>query len=204
MNGAMGAMGAPPTMSEFGTFVDAYYRRFAQILESFDKAPMERALTIFQDVAAANGTLWVAGNGGSAAISDHTVCDVTKGTHVEDGQPIRSISLASNVPMITAIGNDIHYDQIFREQLVYYLQAGDAVLLVSSSGNSPNVVEACKYALSRSVPTIAFVGFQGGELKRLADCVIHIEVDNYGIAEDTHQSLIHVLTQYIKQQREQA
>jgi len=106
--------------------------------------------------------------------------------------------------MITAIGNDISYDEIFRQQLVYYLQPGDALLLVSSSGNSPNVVNACKYAKERGAPTIAFVGFKGGELKRLADCVIHVEIDNYGIAEDTHQSLMHVLTQFLKSKRDSA
>ena len=81
------------------------------------------------------------------------------------GNPgVRSVSLASNVPMITAIGNAISYEQIFRQQLIYYLQPGDAVLLVSSSGNSPNVIEACKYANEQGIPTIAFVGFQGGEV----------------------------------------
>jgi len=190
-------------MHEFRAFVDDYYKRFAEILASFDKAPLERVLEIFEDVSAAKGTLWVAGNGGSAAISDHTVCDTSKGTYVEGHEPIRSVSLSSNGPMITAIGNDISYEQIFAEQLKYYLQPGDAVLLVSSSGNSPNLVEACKYAQSKGVPTIAFVGFKGGALKSMADCVIHIEIENYGISEDTHQSLMHVLTQYIQQRREQ-
>jgi phosphoheptose isomerase len=103
--------------------------------------------------------------------------------------------------MITAIGNDIGYEQIFRQQLQYYLGPKDAVLLVSSSGNSPNVVAACEYAKDRGVPTIAFVGFRGGKLKEIADHVVHVEIDNYGIAEDTHQSVMHVLTQYIKSQR---
>jgi phosphoheptose isomerase len=86
---------------------------------------------------------------------------------------------------------------------MYLLQPGDAVLLVSSSGNSPNVVNACKYAKDRGVPTIAFVGFKGGELARMADHVVWIPIENYGIAEDTHQSLIHVMTQYIMAEREE-
>lgn len=190
-------------MSDFRSFVDDYYARFAQILESFDKAPLDGILEVFEEVGARGGTLWVAGNGGSAAISDHLVCDTSKGTHVESHPPIRSVSLASNGPMMTAIGNDIAYDQIFRQQLVYYVQPGDALLLISSSGNSPNVVEACHYARERGIPTIAFVGFKGGKLKELADHVVHIEIENYGIAEDTHQSLMHCLTQYIKHKREQ-
>jgi phosphoheptose isomerase len=191
-------------MEDFQRFVTGYYEKFAEQLLSFDKGTLPGILNVMMDVAERGGTLWVAGNGGSAAISDHTVCDVSKGTHAESHPPIRSASLASNGPMLTAIGNDIAYDQVFRKQLEYYLQPGDAVLLVSSSGNSPNVVEACRYAKQVGVPTIAFVGFKGGELKSLADHVVHIEIENYGIAEDTHQSLIHVLTQYLAAARKPA
>lgn len=183
---------------DFGTFVDEYYRRFAEALMTFDKAPMREVLDVFDRVTDAGGTVWVAGNGGSAAIADHTVCDCTKGTHVEGHRPLRTISLASNVPMLTALGNDISYDAVFSEQLKYYLVEGDALLVVSSSGNSPNVVNACRYANDMGVPTVAFVGFKGGTLKDIAQHVVHIAVDNYGIVEDTHQSLIHCITQYLK------
>lgn len=191
-------------MTDFGDFIDDYYGRFEAALRAFDKAPMEEILALFERVIAAEGTVWVAGNGGSAAISDHTVCDTSKGTHVEGRPPIRSISLASNGPMLTALANDISYDQVFKQQLVYYLKPEDAVLLVSSSGNSPNVVEACRYANARGVPTIAFVGFEGGKLKELATHVVWVPVSNYGIVEDTHQSLIHCITQFMKARAESA
>lgn len=186
------------TADSFETFVTGYYQRFAEALSAFDKAPMQEVLDIFDRVTAAGGTIWVAGNGGSAAIADHTVCDCSKGTYVEGHAPLKTISLASNVPMLTALGNDISYDAVFSEQLKYYLTDKDALLVVSSSGNSPNVVNACEYANSQGVPTIAFVGFKGGKLKEIANHVVHVEVDNYGIVEDTHQSLIHCLTQYLK------
>ena len=104
--------------------------------------------------------------------------------------------------MLTALANDISYDAVFSEQLKYYLTDKDAVLVVSSSGNSPNVVNACAYAKDQGVPTIAFVGFKGGKLAEIADTVVHIAVDNYGIVEDTHQSLIHMLTQYMRARNE--
>jgi phosphoheptose isomerase len=188
-------------MNDFQRFVAGYYARFIETLQSFDRSELDAILGVLLRLAEGGGTLWVAGNGGSAAIADHTACDVSKGTHREGQPPLRSISLASNGPMLTAIGNDIAFDQIFRRQLELYLQPGDAVMLVSSSGNSPNVVEACRYANTRGIPTIAFVGFDGGELKRLADHAIHVEIDNYGISEDIHQSLMHVLSQYIASQR---
>lgn len=187
---------------DFQTFTAEYYRRFADTLLSFDKAPLTDILAVFDTVTAQGGTVYVAGNGGSAAIANHTICDCSKGTHVDGHPPLRTVSLAANVPMITALANDISYDAVFSEQLKYYLTARDAVLLVSSSGNSPNVVEACKYANAQGVPTIAFVGFKGGKLGELARHVVHIEVENYGIVEDAHQSLIHVLTQYMRARKE--
>jgi phosphoheptose isomerase len=191
-----------PAEPDLKAFVDAYYERFASILREFDKQPISDVLEVLDRVAEREGTIWIAGNGGSAAISDHTVCDASKGTHVEGSLPIRSVSLASNGPMLTALANDIAYESVFSEQLKYYLREGDAVLLVSSSGNSPNVVEACRYANGRGVPTIAFVGFKRGKLAELATHVIWVPIENYGIVEDTHQSIIHVLTQFIRARNE--
>lgn len=180
------------------TFVNDYYRRFSETLLAFDKGPLQDVLEVFDTVTGQGGTVWVAGNGGSAAIANHTICDCSKGTHVDGTPPFRTMSLAANVPMLTAIANDISYDAVFSEPLKYYLTDKDALLVVSSSGNSPNVVKACEYANAQGVPTIAFVGFKGGKLKELARHVVHVEIENYGIVEDTHQSLIHVLTQYMR------
>lgn len=183
-------------------FVSDYYARFSAALAAFDKAPLARVLGVVDEVTDRGGTLWVAGNGGSASISDHTTCDTTKGTHVPGQPPIRSLSLAANNAMLTALANDVSYEEVFSRQLEYYLRPGDAVLLVSSSGNSPNVVRACEYANARGAPTIAFVGFSGGRLRTLAQHCVWVPVDNYGIVEDTHQSLIHVLTQYLRARAE--
>lgn len=185
-------------MNDLSGFLGSYYERFAKTLMEFDKSPLTDVLAVFDKVTAAGGTVWIAGNGGSASIADHTVCDCSKGTHVEGHAPFRTISLASNIAMLTALGNDISYDDVFSEQLKYYLKDEDALLVVSSSGNSPNVVKAVERANAAGVPTIAFVGFKGGKLKEIAQHVVHIEVENYGIVEDTHQSLIHALTQYMK------
>ena len=182
---------------DFMEFVEDYYQQYIRVLNAFDKSSLEPVLDTFLDVRDNGGTLWVAGNGGSAAIGDHTVCDVTKGTHTEGQPTIKSISLTSNTAMLTALGNDLDYEQVFSQQLKYYLGKNDALLLVSSSGNSPNVVKACEYANSRGVPTIAFVGFKGGKLRDIAKHCVWIPIENYGMAEDAHQSLMHVTTQYI-------
>jgi D-sedoheptulose 7-phosphate isomerase len=191
-------------MDDFSRFVDDYYARFTAVLQRIDAGTLQRIMDVFRHVARRGGTIWVAGNGGSAAIADHTACDMTKGTYSEGALPVRCVSLGANGPLLTAIANDVRYDQVFRHQLVLYLQPRDAVLVVSASGNSPNVVEACRYAKEQGVPTIAFVGFAGGELARQADHVVWIQMDNYGIVEDAHQSVMHVLTQYMRTHPEPA
>lgn len=185
---------------EFQEFVADYYRRFSDALLTFDKGPMSGVLSVIERVLRSDGILWVAGNGGSAAIANHTCCDMTKGTHTEGCQILRCQSLAANVPILTAIGNDIGYEQTFSKQVEYYVRENDALLLVSSSGNSPNVVNACQLANDLGIETIAFVGFRGGKLKEMAKHCVWIPVDNYGIVEDAHQSLIHVISQYMKAQ----
>ena len=182
---------------DFMEFVEDYYQQYIRVLNSFDKRSLEPVLDVFLNVRDNNGILWVAGNGGSAAIGDHTVCDITKGTYREDQPTLKSVSLTANAAMLTALGNDISYEDVFSQQLKYYLGKNDALLVVSSSGNSPNVVKACEYANSRGIPTIAFVGFKGGRLRDIAKHSVWIPIENYGMAEDAHQSLMHVTTQYI-------
>ena len=185
-------------MSDLNAFIQSYYTRFAEELAAFDKGPIADVLAVFDQVTAAGGTLWLAGNGGSAAAVDHAVCDISKGTFVEGQTPMRTVALTSNLSILTALGNDISYDDVFSEQLKYYFKQGDALLVISSSGNSPNVVKAVEFANAAGAETIAFVGFKGGKLKEIAKTVVHVDVDNYGIVEDVHMSLIHVLTQYMK------
>jgi len=189
------------SIESFDDFVTSYYQRFTQALQDMDMAPLNDVLDVFEKVSESGGTLWTAGNGGSAAMADHAVCDISKGTYVEGKAPLRTVALTSNGPIVTALGNDISYDDVFSEQLKYYLKKGDAVLFISSSGNSANVVKACEYANAQGVTTIAFVGFKGGKLGEIATHTLHVANDNYGIVEDAHMSFIHVLTQYMKARR---
>jgi phosphoheptose isomerase len=184
-------------MLEFEEFAADYYKSFAAAVAAFDTSALADVLAVFDRVTAAGGIIWIAGNGGSAGIADHSVCDVAKGTFVPGATPCRMVSLSANGPLLTALGNDISYDYVYSEPLKYYLTERDALLVVSSSGNSPNVVKAVQYAKAQGVPTMAFVGFKGGKLKEIADTVIHVDIQNYGIVEDMHQSIIHMLTQYM-------
>lgn len=183
--------------ASFDDFVTDYYQNFAKAVLDFDKGPLADVLAVFDAVAEAGGTIWLAGNGGSAAIADHSVCDISKGTFAPGRKPVRAVSLSADGPLLTALGNDLSYDDVYAEPLKYYLTEKDALLVVSSSGNSENVVRAVEAANEKGVPTIAFTGFSGGRLKSIAKHTIHIPVQNYGIVEDIHQSIIHVITQFI-------
>jgi phosphoheptose isomerase len=111
----------------------------------------------------------------------------------------RIVSLSTTVEMITAIGNDLSYDEVFVYQLRSLARPGDALITISSSGNSENIVRAALWARDNGIPVIAMTGFSGGRSATIADVNLHVKADNYGVIEDTHQSLMHILAQYARQ-----
>lgn len=183
----------------FAEFFRAYKKSFQEAVETWDEAALERIARVLAEVRDRGGTVLIAGNGGSAAIANHTECDASKGTFHDAEAPLFSRSLSANPSVITAIGNDVGFKSIFERQVDYYGRKGDALLLVSSSGSSPNVVEACVTAKKKGMVTIALVGFAGGALKDLADHCLYVPFHNYGIVEDLHQASVHVITQYLKE-----
>ena len=136
-------------------------------------------------------TVYVGGNGGSAAIANHLCCDFMKGSG------IKTVSLSSNVPLITAIGNDYGYQQVLAKQLGYLGCSGDVVILISSSGQSANIKQAVIEAKSKGIKIIGLSGFDGGYLADNSDISLHVNYDNYGIVEDVHQMLMHSLAQSV-------
>jgi phosphoheptose isomerase len=181
----------------FQEFFKRYQQAFVAAVQSWDGAALEEIAAVFARARDGGGCILVAGNGGSAAIANHLECDASKGTHHEHAAPLNTRSLAANPSMLLALGNDIGFESVFDRQVEYFAREGDVVLLISSSGNSPNVVNACLAAKKRGLTTVAFVGFKGGKLKELADHTLHVPVENYGISEDMHQASMHVITQFL-------
>jgi phosphoheptose isomerase len=142
--------------------------------------------------------LFVCGNGGSAAIAEHLSCDHNKGVCTDTNLYPFIISLGSNVSLITAIANDIGYEEIFSKQVEWFGTARAGLLVISSSGNSPNIVNALKAAKRASMSTMAMVGFDGGAAKDLASVCVHVKSNNYGVVEDCHQILMHSIAQSIR------
>ena len=179
-------------------FLLGYTSEITKGFESIDLNQLELIQNVMDATIKNGNTIFSCGNGGSSAISDHFVCDFLKGTATDTKiQPIIH-SFTSNTPTLTAVANDISYDEIFSFQVEKYATNQDLLICISSSGQSPNIIRAISQAKEMGIKTISFVGFSGGKAKEMSDYCIHIDSNNYGIVEDVHQSLMHMLAQYIR------
>ncbi len=142
--------------------------------------------------------IFVAGNGGSAGTSNHFCCDFGKNAVKGDTNRPKIISLSANIEVLTALGNDFCYADVFTQQLKNLMNDKDTVLLISASGNSPNVVTAAEYAKSRGGKVIGLTGFEGGKLKELSDVAINIPSTSYEKIEDLHMMITHIIVCYFK------
>lgn len=152
---------------------------------------IENAIVNFRDI-------FVCGNGGSAAISEHMSCDHSKGIATNTALFPKVHSLTSNMSLLTALANDIGYEEIFASQLALQGKKDDVLIVISSSGNSPNIIRALEVANALQMKTISFTGFDGGKAYDLAEINLHVPINNYGIVEDCHQILMHIIAQHIR------
>jgi phosphoheptose isomerase len=182
-----------------GGYFTGYRDAMARAWETVDPAAFERAAAMIDTAIRGRRMIYACGNGGSAAISGHLLCDFLKGIQTDTPLRPRVVSLASHLELITAIANDIDYAEVFAYQLKTMAAAGDVLLTISSSGNSENIVRAIDWARGNGVGTIAMTGFAGGRSATLADINLHVAAENYGIVEDIHQSMMHALAQYLRQ-----
>tara|TARA_R110000796_G_scaffold165747_1_gene282595 strand:+ start:1293 stop:1913 length:621 start_codon:yes stop_codon:yes gene_type:complete len=185
--------------TDIGAFAEAYFQASQAAQASVDRVALAKAGALLAGAYAARKTVYVCGNGGSAAISNHLVCDHLKGGQTDTGLRPRVVSLSATIETITAVANDISYDEVFVYQLRTLADPGDVLISISSSGDSENVVRACEWAKANDLAVIAMTGFAGGRTQGLADVNLHVAGDNYGVVEDTHQALMHILAQFIRQ-----
>jgi D-sedoheptulose 7-phosphate isomerase len=184
-------------LESIGAHVRGYADALSSALLSVDWHQVDLAVAEIESVRMRRSRLWVAGNGGSAAIADHLLCDWVKGTFTASQAPIHVHSLVSNTALLTACANDFGYEASFARQIEMRAQPGDVLICISSSGNSANILAALRKASSMGLKTIALTGFGGGESVRLADISLHVPAHNYGVVEDCHQILMHNIAQYI-------
>jgi phosphoheptose isomerase len=183
------------------TYFSAYTEETARAANSVDLVAVAHAAAILLEAYTCGATVFSCGNGGSASIANHLQCDHVKNVRKSTDLTPRVMSLSNNVELLTAIANDLAYEEIFAYQLQAQSQPGDVLMAVSSSGRSPNIVRALEWARDHRLRTIALTGFDGGDAKTVAEVGIHVDGRNYGIIEDLHQGIMHALAQYIRQSR---
>lgn len=174
--------------------VEAYVTSLRSALRDLSRADVARTVQVVFDAWRDHRKLLVAGNGGSAATASHAVNDLCKATLTPGWPRLRALSLSDNVPLMTAWANDESYDRCFLEPLVTWADPGDVFLAISTSGNSPNIVEAAREARSLGVRVVGFTGRTGGALAELCDVAVHVPDDHIGRQEDVHHLLNHVVT----------
>jgi phosphoheptose isomerase len=175
-----------------------YRKMLNEALDTVDMEWLEMMKEEILRMAKDGHPLLVCGNGGSAAIAEHMSCDHTKGICMDTELSPFIISLSSNIALTSAISNDINYHEIFSKQIEWFNAPNAGVLVISSSGNSPNILKALLAAKKRNMTTMALLGFNGGAAKDLAHIPVHVNYNNYGVVEDCHQIIMHSIAQHIR------
>jgi phosphoheptose isomerase len=183
------------------SYFDAYAEEISRAAKTIDPAMLDRAAAILLEAYTRGARIFSCGNGGSASIANHMQCDHVKGVRTTTDLTPHVLSLSTNVELLTAIANDMGYENVFVYQLQSHSGPGDVLMAVSSSGRSANIVRALTWARDNGLHTIAVTGFEGGAAKSEAEVSIHVDCANYGVIEDLHQAIMHALAQYIRQSR---
>ena len=179
-------------------FIESYVGFFAKTLGDVPCDDIAAVVATLVGAYQRNARIFIAGNGGSAALASHLACDLEKTT--SGSQPrlaprrLRAVSLNDNMATLTAWANDEGFDVVFAEQLRGHADPGDLLVVISASGNSPNIVAALETAAALGLGSVALLGFDGGRALELADQVLHVPVKDYGVVEGVHGVLTHVIT----------
>ena len=173
--------------------IKSYHADFAKIFADFDLVALSTAAELVAGRYAAGKQIFTAGNGGSAALAIHLAADFGKNVAGLNDKHPRILSLCCNSAAITAVGNDCGYENTFSFQLRNLMNSGDLVILISASGNSPNIVEAAKFAKADGAAVLGLTGFSGGKLKELADVCLHVPCNVYELVEDAHSFFCHAI-----------
>jgi D-sedoheptulose 7-phosphate isomerase len=180
-----------------------YLRQFEDVLRQVDLDALGRIVALLQAARDASGTVYVAGNGGSAATASHWANDLCKATKVSGRTFMRVICMSDNVSLVTALANDEGYERVFSGQLENFGDSDDVLVVISASGNSMNLIDAVDLARERGLVTIALLGFDGGVLKERVDEYLWLptSLGEYGLVESGHSVLCDILTTCLMKDR---
>lgn len=182
---------------KFSEYYEAYVAKLALSLHTLDSDALNRVADVFFDVWSKRGSIFLAGNGGSAGNSIHLANDFIYGAaNPERGGGAKIVSLAANSSVLTCLANDVNYESIFSLQLDVFGEKGDVLIVLSGSGNSPNVIKAIKSARERGMISVGILGFDGGKAIDLVDIALHLNVADMQFSEDAQLIIMHALMQY--------
>ena len=170
-----------------------YFELLSKSIETLPFDDVDRVANLLVRAYEQERSIFLFGNGGSAALASHFACDLGKGTVNGSKKRFRVMALTDNVPLMTAWANDSKYEDIFAEQLANFVRPRDIAFAISGSGNSPNVLQALRTAKGIGATTVGLTGFAGGKMRALCDACVVIPCDNMQIIEDLHLCVAHSL-----------
>ncbi len=173
--------------------IENYFAYHSELFKKIDFQSIEVAINLIEAKFNHGHKIITCGNGGSAYTASHYITDWNKMVQIATGKPFKGISLCDNIGLITAFGNDLSYDEVFSGQLKSILDKEDLLIVVSGSGNSPNVIKALDYANSVGADTLAIVGFNGGEALKKAKYSFWVNANDMQICEDVHLMFGHLV-----------
>ena len=191
-------------MKTSDTAVQAFCREYLEglkrVVDRVDTRQIAALIAELQRAYDKDRQIFILGNGGSAGTASHMACDLAKnviGKRLDRStRRFRVMSMTDNVPLITALGNDLGYEHVFTEQLLLFARPRDLLVVITGSGNSPNVVNAVKLAREMKLRTAGLLGFDGGQARPLLDVAVLIPEPTYGYVEDLHMVIDHLLVAY--------
>ena len=175
-----------------------YFESLSETIARIPHAQIDSVADVLLHAYDDQRTVFLFGNGGSAALASHFACDLAKGTINGSAKRFKAHALTDNIPLITAWGNDFDYENIFSEQLANFVTRGDVAFAISGSGNSPNVLKALRAARKAGAVTAGLSGFAGGQMRALCDAIVVIPSDNMQLIEDLHVGVTHFLFTFIR------
>jgi len=179
-------------------YIKKYIDELQTCLDEITGSRIEEIVNTIMECWCNGRRVFILGNGGSAATASHFACDLSKNGSTGQSTRLKVISISDNMSLITAVANDIGYPAVFREQLANLMEAGDTVICISASGNSPNVIEAARYARDNGAGIIGLIGFGGGLLNEIAGRAVVLTSTDYEQVEDTHMILCHLIAKEVK------
>ena len=179
---------------------EGYFRDLSRLIPKLPYAAIDSIIDSLLQTFKKDGTVFVFGNGGSAASASHMMVDMNKGTaDAAQAKRLKVIALTDNVPLLTAWANDASYEHVFSEQLKNFVQEGDVAFAISASGNSANVLLALQTARERGASTLGLTGFEGGKMKSLCGVCAVVPSDNMQMIEDMHHAMLHSIFTVVRE-----